>query len=84
MSEQVPNTECRICGHIYYSCRKCGELNHWKSVACSPEHYSEYVTKVLEERSKFNKVDSDKIIDKPTEKVVIKKTSRVKISENAQ
>ena len=78
MSEQIPNTECKVCGKLYYSCRKCGELNHWKSVACSPEHYSEYVTKVLEERSKDNKISNNQSVDETVDKVVIKKTSRTK------
>lgn len=86
MSEQTPNTECKVCGEMYYSCRTCGEVNHWKAVACSPEHYVQYVEQVYAERNK-KEVINDVVVeatDKNVEdKVVNKKTARTKISENA-
>ena len=92
MAEQTPNTECRICGKKYYACKTCNEIGHWKAVACSPEHYAQYVEQVLDGR---NKEKSVKIIDNIikeevvveateeiiTDEVVSKKNNRKKISE---
>ena len=92
MAEQTPNTECRICGKKYYACKTCNEIGHWKAVACSPEHYAEYVERVLDERNKEenieiidNTVKEEVVVeateDVITDKVVSKKNNRKKISE---
>lgn len=88
MSEQIPNTECRICGKEYYACRKCDELNHWKSVACCPQHYAEYVEVVTKIRNKTIEKELIEIETKNKDKVVetlSKKKSKPKnISEKAE
>lgn len=92
MAEQTPNTECRICGKKYYSCKTCNEIGHWKAVACSPEHYAEYVERVLDERNKEENIETidntvkEEVVveateDVITDKVVSKKNNRKKISE---
>lgn len=42
----------------YYACNYCDRTNQWRSVACCPECYDEYVKQVLDARSKNTKVDT--------------------------
>lgn len=94
MSEQTPNTECRICGKKYYACKTCNEVGHWKAVACCPEHFAKYVELVTNERNKkesnihqeTNTVNKEVVVeatDDSADKVVSSKNNRKinKISE---
>lgn len=100
MSEQKPNHECRICGKKYFACISCDKLNHWKSVACCPEHYADYVELVTNERNKtdvkeettskknINNIVDEVVVEATEENVtgisVKKKISRTKISEETE
>ncbi len=82
MSTRNPNTECKVCGKSYYSCKTCGEINHWKSIACSPEHFVEYVNAVNEARKEKEETvtfeNKDETVDIAT---TSNKKKRAKISE---
>jgi predicted RNA-binding protein len=95
MSEQKPNHECKICGKKYYACISCDKVNHWKSVACCPEHYAQYVELVTNERNKTEVTEvknndiKDEVVVEATEEVITenlskKKNSRFKISEESE
>ena len=77
MSEQNLNTTCRICGKRYYSCRTCSEINHWKAVACSPEHFIQYVELVTKERTSV-KIKNDKkvVVETTGESVQVDTTTK--------
>lgn len=50
-----PNAICRTCGNKYFKCLSCdGKVFKWKNVACSPECFQIYVSKVLEGRESKN------------------------------
>lgn len=65
----------------YYACNYCDRTNQWRSVACSPECYDEYIKQVLDARSKNMKVNTlpertdmtqeevQKLMEKPVEEV---------------
>lgn len=69
----------------YYACNYCDRTNQWRSVACCPECYDEYIKQVIEARSKNEAVNllpvrTDKteaevkeLLNKP-EKVVLEET----------
>jgi hypothetical protein len=97
MSEQKPNHECKICSKRYYACISCDKINHWKSVACCPEHYVQYVELVTDERNKTKEVINEDIKEVIADEVVVeateenvtvnsfkKKIHRTKISEEAE
>lgn len=83
MSEQKPNHICRVCGKQYYACLSCDKINHWKSVACCPEHYVKYVDLVTKERNKVESVEhtienTGNEIDKKIDEVVVEATDNKK------
>lgn len=41
----------------YYACNYCDAANVWRSMACCPECYEEYIKQVVEARAKKKKVD---------------------------
>ena len=45
-----PNTKCRVCGKEYYCCADHSRLGGWKTMACSEEHYKEYMRRIAESR----------------------------------
>ena len=45
-----PNTKCRVCGKEYFCCADHQRLGGWKTMACSEEHYKEYMRRVAESR----------------------------------
>lgn len=51
-----PNHICKYskCQKEYYACPDCDKTSSWRAVACSPEHYQEYIKEVLEVRNKKN------------------------------
>ena len=42
----------------YYACNYCDRTNQWRSVACCPECYDEYIKQVVDARSKNKSVDT--------------------------
>lgn len=54
---------CKVCGREYEYCHTARQTAggfRWQDVACSPEHGSIYFARVLESRSKENKVLENK------------------------
>lgn len=45
-----PNTKCKVCGKEYYCCVDSRKFGGYKSVACSPECFQEYMRQVEEAR----------------------------------
>lgn len=45
-----PNTKCRVCGKEYYCCVDSRKVGAWKAMACSPEHFKEYMSRIEESR----------------------------------
>lgn len=45
-----PNTKCRICGKEYFCCLDSRQIGSWRTMACSPEHYQEYMKRIEESR----------------------------------
>lgn len=49
--------KCKVCGCEYEYChtaRRVAGVFRWQDVACSPEHGSIYLAKIMESRSKSN------------------------------
>lgn len=49
--------KCKVCGCEYEYChtaRRVAGVFRWQDVACSPEHGSVYLSKIMESRSKDN------------------------------
>lgn len=45
-----PNTRCRVCGKGYFCCADSRAANSWRTMACSPECYKEYMRRVWDAR----------------------------------
>lgn len=63
-----PNTTCRVCGKEYYCCQDSKNINGWRTMACSPECFKEYMRRIEEARTpkptitvNDNKVESSKM-----------------------
>lgn len=55
----------------YYACNYCDRTKQWRSMACCPECYDEYIKQVLEARSKKQKVNSlPQRIDKTEDEII--------------
>lgn len=53
--------KCKVCGCEYEYChtaRRVAGVFRWQDVACSPEHGSIYLSKIMESRSKNNAVST--------------------------
>lgn len=51
--------ECKTCGIMYDCCQASIQLNGWKSVCCTMEHYQEFLRvhyEWLKENEEINKV----------------------------
>lgn len=73
-----PNTKCRICGKEYFCCADSKNIGSWRTMACCPEHYAEYMKRI--EESRKPKIENEK---KSTKKSVLKKdTKEVDIVED--
>lgn len=71
--------KCKVCGHEYEYCHTARHIAgtfRWQDVACSPEHGSIYLAKVIKSRSDDNTMsvmaeatpnDAPKIIDDTNE-----------------
>lgn len=46
-----PNTTCRVCGKEYFCCSDSRKINSWRTMACSPECFKEYMKRVDEARN---------------------------------
>lgn len=55
-----PNTKCRVCGKEYYCCADHQKLGGWKTMACSEEHYKEYMKRIAESRKPM-KIELDEV-----------------------
>ena len=45
-----PNTKCKVCGKEYYCCVDSRKFGGFRTVACSPECFQEYMRQVEEAR----------------------------------
>lgn len=60
---------CKVCGKKYEYChtaRLNGEMFRWQDVACSPEHGSEYFSRIIKSRL----ADSDRTIDSESKNAI--------------
>lgn len=48
------NTECRVCGKKYFCCSDSRKYGAWKSMACSPECYKEYMKRIEDSRKSLD------------------------------
>lgn len=69
--------KCRVCGKEYFCCTDSRKYGAWKSMACSPECYKEYMRRIEESRKpKEEKVIETKSTKKKKQKVeVVKETT---------
>ena len=54
---------CNVCGRLYTPCGDCERDNtafHWRTVACSYKCGQEYLRRVMEARSKDEKIEQKK------------------------
>ena len=81
---------CNVCGRLYTPCGDCERDNtafHWRTVACSYKCGQEYLRRVMEARSKDEKIEQKKeeasVINKIKEEKTPKKTfMRTDINKN--
>lgn len=45
-----PNMTCRVCGKKYFCCSDSKKINSWRTMACSPECFQEYMRRIEESR----------------------------------
>lgn len=81
---------CNVCGRLYTPCGDCERDNtafHWRTVACSYKCGQEYLRRVMEARSKDEKIEQKKeeasVFNKIKEEKNTKKTfMRTDINKN--
>lgn len=61
-----PNTKCRVCGKEYYCCTDSRKVGAWRTMACSPECFKEYMLRIEESRNPNIVSESKNITDIPT------------------
>lgn len=45
-----PNMVCRVCSKEYFCCSDGKKINSWRTMACSPECFQEYMRRIEESR----------------------------------
>lgn len=67
-----PNTKCKVCGKEYYCCVDSRKFGGFRTVACSPECFQEYMRQVEEARKPVVEtiIDDTTSIKKKTSKTV--------------
>lgn len=50
-----PNMTCRVCGKEYFCCSDSKKINSWRTMACSPECFQEYMRRIEESRKPVTK-----------------------------
>lgn len=68
-----PNTTCRVCGKEYFCCSDSRKINSWRTMACSPECFKEYMKRVDEARN-----------PKPVEEVKTTKNKKKAVTETSE
>ncbi len=68
-----PNTTCRVCGKEYFCCSDSRKINSWRTMACSPECFKEYMKRVDEARN-----------PKPVEEVKPTKIKKIAVTETSE
>lgn len=48
--ENKPNMTCRVCGKEYFCCADSKKIGSWRTMACSEEHYQEYMKRIENSR----------------------------------
>lgn len=46
-----PNTICRVCGKDYFCCEDSRKIYSWRTMACSPDCFKEYMKRIEEART---------------------------------
>ena len=64
-----PNTKCKVCGKEYYCCVDSRKFGGFRTVACSPECFQEYMRQIEKAR-------------KPVVETVIEDTTSIKKKTN--
>lgn len=68
MKENEPNMKCRVCDKDYFCCTDSRKYGAYKSMACSPECYKEYMIRIEKSRSLNPKVATTKRNSNPKTK----------------
>ena len=68
-----PNTTCRVCGKEYFCCQDSRDINSWRTMACSPDCFKEYMRRIEESRKP---IVEEKITTTVSETKVTEKTSK--------
>ena len=55
-----PNTTCRVCGKEYFCCGDSRSVNSWRTMACSPECFQEYMRRIDESRKPILEAEETK------------------------
>lgn len=71
-----PNTKCRVCGREYYCCSDSRKIGAWKAMACSPDCFKEYMSRIEESRKHKTVLESN------VEYETVKKTRKSKATED--
>lgn len=73
-----PNTTCRVCGKEYFCCGDSRKANSWRTMACCPEHFQEYMKQIEMSRKTMTKT-----VDTTSTKTTTKKTTtKTKVANN--
>ena len=81
-----PNTKCKVCGKEYYCCVDSRKFGGFRTVACSPECFQEYMRQVEEARKPVVETiiyDTTSIKKKTSKTVEVNETDS-KTGENNQ
>lgn len=64
-----PNTTCRVCGTQYFCCGDSKAINSWRTMACTPECFKEYMRRIEESRKTTTETvvpNTESIVEEPT------------------
>ena len=76
---------CNVCGRLYTPCGDCERDNtafHWRTVACSYKCGQEYLRRVMEARSKDEKIEQKKEEASVFNKIKEEKTPKKNVHAN--
>ena len=73
-----PNTTCRVCGTQYFCCGDSKAINSWRTMACTPECFKEYMKRIEESRKPSVVVPNN---DDANESIVVEEIAETTNSE---
>lgn len=77
--ENKPNMICRVCGKEYFCCADSKKIGSWRTMACSEEHYQEYMNRIENSRKPQSTIEINET-EKPR-KVTKKSESPKKVAD---